>query len=150
MHLSLLPRARRPGAESGSMESSCHQEIGSLLEEFVRERSYVPDEALAVRSSDELPMCLGVRTADVPADAQWRAWSHGSRIWFIVGQLVREACDDPREIVLKMMFYDHDGALAARGAWLRRPTGQWVLTACLPMHADCSNLKAGASLRHIY
>lgn len=132
------------------MKSSYYQGIDSLLEEFVRERRYVPDEAVACRSSDELPLCLEERTADVPADAQWRAWSHGSRIWFIVGQLVREARDDPREIVLKMTFYDHDGTLVARGAWLRRPTGQWVLTACLSMHADCSNLKVGASLRHVY
>jgi hypothetical protein len=105
--------------------------LGALLEEFVRERRYVSEHAQVIDSLDELPLRLQTRAQSVPAGAQWRAWSDEHRIRFIVGERVRIADEQAREITLKITFYDHDGVLAASGVWLRRVTGNWVLCSVL-------------------
>lgn len=107
------------------------QYLSSLLEEFVRERRYVPEHAQAIEALDELPMRLQARAQSSGAASQWGAWSDGHRIWFIVAQPVRVSGEQVREITLRMAFYDHDGALAASGVWLRRVTGNWVLYSVL-------------------
>ncbi|WP_129782207.1 hypothetical protein [Peristeroidobacter soli] len=105
--------------------------LGALLEEFARERRYVPEDAQGIEALDELPLCLQARARKSDADSQWRAWTDGHRIWFVVAQRVRFPGEEAGEITLKLAFYDHDGVLAATGAWLRRATGQWVLYSVL-------------------
>lgn len=107
------------------------QHLDALLEEFVRERRYVPEHALLIESLDELPLRLQARARSAQLDAQWRAWTDGHRIWFIVARPVSVAGGQVREITLKMAFYDHDGALAACGVWLRQVTGHWMLHSVL-------------------
>jgi hypothetical protein len=108
-----------------------------LLEEFARERRYVPERAKVVESVDELPLRLQARANGAQGDAQWHAWSDGHRIWFIVGQHVHVPGERARETMLKIVFYDHDGVLAACGVWLRRVTGHWVLCSVLDDEQAC-------------
>jgi hypothetical protein len=107
------------------------QQLSVLLEEFVRERRYVPERAQVIESLDELPLRLQARANGAQADAQWRAWVDGHRTWFVVGQRVRVPGEQVREITLRIAFYDHDGVQAACGIWLRRDTGHWVLYSVL-------------------
>lgn len=115
------------------------QQLGTLLDEFVRDRSYVPQRAQAIESLDELPLRLQARATSAPAGSQWRAWADGHRLWFIVG--LRVPSKRARETTLKIFFYDHSGVLAACGIWLRPVTGNWVLYSVLNERAaECERV----------
>lgn len=101
--------------------------FSALLEEFVGERSYVPDGAQVIDSSDDLPPRLQARARGARAETHWRAWTDGHRIWLILAQPVSVPSQQAGEIALKMGFYDQDGVLASCGIWLRRATGGWAL-----------------------
>ena len=103
------------------------QRLGSLLEEFVRERRYVPEQAQAIDALDELPLCLQALAPAAGEGAHWGAWSFEHRTWFVVAQQVRVPAEPARDVTLKISFYDHDGALAAVGVWSRSTAGHWSL-----------------------
>lgn len=112
------------------------QRLSELLDEFVRERRYVPERVPVIESLDDLPLRLQARAKSAGSDTQWRAWTDGHRIWFIVARPIRVPGQQAREITLQMRFYDHDGALAAAGVWLRRVTGHWMLYGVLDDEQD--------------
>jgi len=114
-----------------SMPDAQARQLSALLEEFTRERSYVPEDAQAIDSIDELPLSLQARARDASPGGHWRAWAQGHRIWFTTLRPVRIPGGQPREISARISFYDQDGTLAASGVWLRRDTGRWVLYSVL-------------------
>ncbi len=105
------------------------EQIRALLDDFVRDRHYVPREAQHLESAEELPLCLQAVAASCTPGA-WRAWNLEQRIWFVVAQSACVRPERPLEIALKISFYDHDGSLVAAGIW-SRATGSWVLQSVL-------------------
>jgi len=105
--------------------------LSSLLEEFVRERRYVPDHAQSIEVLDELPLCLQSLARSSRTDAQWGAWMADQRTWFVIAQQVHAPTEQIGELALKIAFYDHDGVLAANGIWLRGPKRKWTLHSVL-------------------
>ena len=103
------------------------QHFNALLEEFVNERRYIPERTQVIESADCLSRRLQERIRNESADAHWRAWTDGHRIWLIIAELVSVPSQRDEEIALKMGFYDQDGTQAGCGVWLRRGTGQWAL-----------------------
>jgi len=105
--------------------------LSSLLEEFVRERRYVPDHAQSIEVLDELPLCLQSLARSSRTDAQWGAWMADQRTWFVIAQQVHAPTEQIGELALKIAFYDHDAVLAAKGIWLREVTRKWTLRSVL-------------------
>jgi hypothetical protein len=109
------------------MDAAQPATLDALIDEFVREHRYLPDEAVAVLESEELPLRLQARIRSIPADASWRAWSDGFRLWLIVARRVCEPRLGVRGIAVEMSFHAHDGDCAATAVWARRADGKWRL-----------------------
>jgi len=108
------------------------EQVSSLLEEFVRERCYVPAQAQNVAAIDELPLCLQALAQNSSCtNAQWGAWTLDHRIWFVIAQQVHVSTAQSGEIALRIAFYDHDAVLAANGIWVRGATRKWTLHSVL-------------------
>ncbi|HEY6642732.1 hypothetical protein [Povalibacter sp.] len=124
-----------------SMNESQTGNLDALLEEFVRERRYVPEGARVIERINELPLCLQARAPDADAETRWRAWHDGHRIWFIVAQLDQVPGARAEQIALQMSFYDHDAVLVATGVWLRANTGHWTLHSVLNGEPSAQHLQ---------
>ena len=88
-------------------------DVGALLDASVRSRRYVPHDARRIRSREELPLALQFHTRQVDS-VVWRAWSDGSRIWFVKAKPV--SCEDAAG--LQLTFFDIDGHLDSSGVWI--------------------------------
>ena len=101
----------------------CRQmDVGVLLDAFVRSRNYVPHDARRIRSREELPLALQSHTRQIRV--VWRAWSDGSRIWFVKAKPV--SCEDA--VGLQVTFFDMDGRLASSGVWIWLAHRGWVFS----------------------
>lgn len=87
--------------------------LEALLDALVRSRAYVPNEARRVRSREELPVALQFHTLQDDG-VVWRAWSDGSRIWFVKAHPA--SCKDAAG--LQVTFFDVDGRLDRCGVWI--------------------------------
>ena len=99
----------------------------ALIDEFVHDRDYVPSAAKRIEAAHELPLAFRAHTIATSGRTQWRAWSCGSRLWFVVGEIVpvhEAACD---AIMLGLEFYNNDGVIIASAVWQRRGPRKWVL-----------------------
>jgi len=102
------------GCMSKRLPAICSRiDVGVLLDAFVRSRHYVPHDARRIRSREDLPVALQSHTRQVDS-VVWRAWSDGSRIWFVKAKLV--SCEDAAG--LQIMFLDVDGHLDSSGMWI--------------------------------
>lgn len=88
-------------------------DVGVLLDAFVRSRRYVPHDAHRIRSRDELPLALQFHTRQ-GGSVVWRAWSDGSRVWFVKAKPV--SCEDVAG--LQVTFVHMDGGLDGPGVWI--------------------------------
>jgi hypothetical protein len=123
-----IPLARTGAAwKIGSMSVAQPTTVDALIDEFVRQHRYLPEEAVAVADSDELPLRLQTLVRSVPLDGAWRAWADGFRVWFVIARCVSDPRAAIRETVVEMSFCDQDGVCAATAAWLRLPNGAWRL-----------------------
>lgn len=112
---------------------------GLLIEEFIRSRRYVPDEASPIWALDDLPLKLGRRVQQLNGSWQWKAWAGVQRLWCVAAQILNEPRLDHSEHALRVKFFDVDGALVACADWLRRADGRWVLYRILePAHLQSS------------
>lgn len=133
------PMKRLLRNDKGRSQADSAALTGLLLEEFIRTRRYVPDEASPISAADDLPLKLRRRVQDLSDSWQWRAWSSAHRIWFVTARRVSELRLDQKEYVLRMEFFDIDGAVVACADWLRRTGGRWVLYRILePQHSRSS------------
>lgn|SRR5690606_5682940 len=109
------------------MDTAQSATLDALIDEFVREHRYLPDEAVAVLESEELPLRLQSRIRSLATDASWRAWSDGFRVWLIVARRVCEPQVGVQGTAVEMSFHAHDGECAATAVWVRRADGKWRL-----------------------
>jgi hypothetical protein len=110
--------------------------IDALIDEFVREHRYLPDDAVTVSDKEQLTPRLQRRIENIPHDATWHAWTDGHRVWLIIAQ--RACATDAfgaKRTVLEMSFHDQDGVCVATGAWVRRWDRKWLLYR-VPAEAD--------------
>jgi len=101
-------------------------QVESLLDSFIVSQHYVPDNACRVTFCDALPLRLQVRARQVHHGV-WRAWTDGSRTWFVVAKLVPEVSREVERRALHVSFVDMDGRLASRAVWTLSSDGRWIL-----------------------
>lgn len=88
-------------------------DIGALLDAFVRSRRCVPHDAHCIRSREELPLAFQSHTDEVDSTV-WRAWSDGSRIWFVKAKQM--SCKGAAG--LQVRFFELDGRVDGSGVWI--------------------------------
>lgn len=117
--------ARVPMRKVESRESCCEHALGLLMEGFARQTRYVPENACAVHSSEELPPAIA-RAAAGRTGTVWRAWTDGARFWCVSG---RAACAESAtgDAILELVFIGSDGSAEAAGAWSLNAQGRWTL-----------------------
>ena len=101
-------------------------QVDSLLDSFIVSQHYVPDNACRVTFCDALPLRLQVCARQVHHGV-WRAWTDGSRTWFVVAKLVPEVSREVERRALHVSFVDIDGRLASRAVWTQGSDGRWIL-----------------------
>ncbi len=111
--------------------------LALLLENFARQKHYVPETALSIDDAAQLPERLRRQSGKIKQPAAWRAWRDDATIWFLVGRLARYQCSLPGAKGLEVLFFSQDGETVAAGAWELAPDGSWVL--CRPLDASIAN-----------
>jgi len=112
---------------SASQSATARHAVEVLIDSFVRQQNYVPAKARAVSHLEDLHPRLQDRARDLEPLSGWRAWSLGTRLWFITARLCSPERSPAGLLILQIRFFDKDGHLAAAGEWSLQAGGHWKL-----------------------
>lgn len=101
--------------------------LGVLLDEFVGTICRLPEGAARLTSYADLPVRFQTRVDSLAPHAEWRAWSDGTRIWFMVGCVLRQRGQECAGPLLRAMFFNQDAYPIASGEWRRLGPCMWKL-----------------------
>jgi hypothetical protein len=79
-----------------------------------------------VRKPVDLPPVLEQYTQRLHSGELWRAYTDGTRVWFVVAWAAHSLSRDPATVALELRFFDNDGTICATGIWERRGD-DWAL-----------------------
>lgn len=101
-------------------------EVGALLDDFIRYRSCRPPKARMLCSSTELPWIFRGYVRPSNANFAWRAWTRESRICFLVAEIAEAESRLFGAVVLDIRFFDPQGLPFPSDLWEQLPDGTWL------------------------
>jgi hypothetical protein len=133
--------AGRPGVPAAS--------LGSHLDKLLFTRWLPPEWLQRVWNPADLPTRLEQRVNSLPAEAVWRAYTDGARLWCAIGAAADPPAHQPSAIALTVQFFGDDGELSSCGVWACVPGGEWRLIAPINTCAESGSPDAEPEARII-
>ena len=115
-------------AGSTIRNSQCLLLVEWLVQQFVVDTGFAPPTARRLLAPMDLPPALERVAMQAQRCLQtWFAWADGSRIWFLVAEMVAVPSPHCQGEAIRMNFYDEDGRLVSRGTWALQSERSWML-----------------------
>jgi hypothetical protein len=101
-------------------------EVGALLDDFIRYRRCRPPKARMLCNRSELPWIFRGYVRPSNANFAWRAWTRENRMCFLVAEIAEAESRLFGAAVLEVRFFDTEGLPFPNDLWEQLPDGTWL------------------------
>lgn len=102
-------------------------QLDLLLDSLIQTSVHLPENSRKIVDRSQMPSQLQRIAIRAPKVKQeWRAWSRGSTLIFMTGELIQPLPKLPKCPLVMLNVYGSNGRVKARSEWIFLPGGKWL------------------------